>query len=72
MTVTPISEMVARVANAIEALGPGLLGSPIYDTDYVKIAECAIRAMREPTDAMVGEWDHRLETWQAMIDEALR
>lgn len=70
------SEMIERVANAIEALSSGEMGSPIYDPQYGSIARAAIAAMREPTGDMciVGPaWNSDARgIWQAMIDEALK
>jgi hypothetical protein len=79
--VVRMSEMVERVARAIEA-----------KSDYVisqhhakALARAAIEAMREPTAAMIeaepdddGEFNktnsvaHARAFWQAMIDEALK
>ena len=53
-----------------------------YQTDYEDMAEAAIEAMREPTEAMlkagdVPGWDdsvtvgHSAEVWEAMISAAL-
>ncbi len=47
-----MSEMVERVARAIEELGDGALGSPIYEVNFQAIARAAIEAMREPEDMM--------------------
>ena len=47
------SEMIERVANAIEALSSGEMGSPIYDPQYGSIARAAIAAMRDCTPEML-------------------
>ncbi len=78
-----MSEMIERVAEAIEALGYAN-----GRTVMLEIARVAIAAMREPTETMLkagnedGAWlwdtDNALDgsdamlIWRAMIDEALR
>ena len=74
-----MSEMVERVAKAIERVNAETTG--LMFRDLVKeMAIAAIKAMREPTEAMIEasnrEWDGRMShrssgAWQAMIDAAL-
>jgi hypothetical protein len=54
--------------------------SDVERYEYIRRARVAIRAMREPTEAMIAasnrEWDGRMShrssgAWQAMIDAAL-
>lgn len=81
-----MSEMIERVARAIAATigdyseGAGWLGEITHEIGLRK-AGAAIEAMREPTDAMlfVGSNDEAgftarnlQESWQLMVDEALK
>lgn len=77
-----MSEMVERVAKAIcEAIGDdwNREGVEGLAAAYQPMAIAAIKAMREPTEAMIEasnrEWDGRMShrssgAWQAMIDAA--
>jgi hypothetical protein len=79
-----MSEMIEIVAKAIEAEKQrgGMAGSWTNADENRRLAEAAIRAMREPTPEMVGAAvNHQLaqtlgltqsrEVWYAMIDAAL-
>jgi hypothetical protein len=62
--------MLDRVANACWALRPNLAAT------YEDYARAAVKAMREPTPAMVkAGWEMggspRADIWRAMIDAAL-
>lgn len=75
-----MSEMVERVAKAIEAEVDKLNDVRNIQGFYEEIARAAIAAMREPTDGMVetafsllpdrDPWP--IAVWRAMIDESLR
>ncbi len=85
-----MSEMIERVAMVIKGeLGKALNATPLpgdpHDhndwsatggsVNLEDIARAAISAMREPTEAMVGQWPYdrgNRMTWRAMIDEALK
>jgi len=68
-----MSEMIERVRDAIYDAAAGDPNcSGVSDRLAVLLARAAIEAMREPTEAMLGEWDYGLEIWQSMIDEALK
>jgi len=83
---TAMNEMIERVAkaiaksNGIKNLDDMRLGVPLWQC-FDKQALAAIKAMREPTDAMVtaGDttfadyegWGPPRETWPRMIDAAL-
>lgn len=77
-----MSEMVERVARAIEIVTPDGI-SPVSEL----MARAAIEAMREPTEIMKAKgyqapgalfglnasiWDAAACCWRAMIEEALR
>ncbi len=70
-----MSEMVKRVARAIEAVRDYKEDISIRATPE-ELARAAIAAMREPTEAMTGSlrWfgEDDLELWQLMIDAALK
>ena len=82
-----MSEMVERIAIAV-CEADGCLWSEATDLDkglYRDTARAAIAAMREPTDAMIGQGygyaisyedegvvESPSEVWRAMIDEALK
>jgi hypothetical protein len=71
-----MSEMVERVAKAIQEKchERGYKGCP--EPLITHVAAAAIEAMREPTEHMIVEGkrleDRPRKVWQAMIDEALR
>ena len=74
-----MSEMVERVAAAIQARMPGTSNSDINVVGlYSAMARSAIEAMRNPTEAMeiAGQVDpfpiSTKPAWCAMIDEALK
>lgn len=80
-----MSEMVERVALALQQRAQERGIKPIPGFVASHLAAAAIEAMREPTVAMIeaepdgdGEFDktnsaaHAKAFWQAMIDEALR
>ncbi len=75
-----MSEMVERVARAVwEATYTSPWGSSSMDAELMEVfrsrAVVAIKAMREPTEAMLRasyEPGPRGEKWRAMIDEALK
>lgn len=73
-----MSEIVERVARAIEAVDRSLWVGENRKAYFESAARAAIEAMRGPTEAMLdaatpdmsnGE---KLWIWQAMIDEALK
>lgn len=68
-----MSEMIERIAKIIS-------GAPYPSRNSKTKAERILKAMREPTEAMIEasnrEWDGRMShrssgAWQAMIDAAL-
>lgn len=80
--------MIEKVADAIsisfrdEGYIEGV-SDPNEWNEFIKAAEAAIKAMREPTDEMIfdglidpGAWGVDMlyikEVWQAMIDNALK
>ena len=73
-----MSEMIERVAKAIdESSQPP--GCADYSILMKNAAVAAIKAMREPTDAMVDAGDmwadapgYSAKAWRAMIDAALK
>ena len=75
-----MSEMVERVAKAIQQLAREYQIDALGDRDAAYLARAAIAEMREPTKAMADEgrtnaWDYStsdaIEGWHRMIDAAL-
>lgn len=70
-----MSDMVERVARAMFAdTNEGPWESERYDNHHIYLsnARAAIKAMREPTEAMMHvAWAIADGEWQAMIDAAL-
>lgn len=73
-----MSEMVERVAKAIDRVSTAMNPHRTDQELLEAAARAAIEAMREPTDEMLASlkedwWDNEtpLTVWQAMIDGAL-
>jgi hypothetical protein len=68
-----MSEMVERVAVALQSAIPGLVNPEAWP--WITMAHAAIEAMREPTDTMLiaslWEPEGAKQEWQSMIDAAL-
>ena len=73
-----MSEMVEQVAAAIKDAAVIVLdySDVTYLEDPMVVARAAIEAMRKPTRAMInaglGEYDMVVDSWDAMIDAALK
>lgn len=68
--------MVERVGEALRNECLAVFGSTWSNDVAWRFARTAIKAMREPTEAMKGatymrDWE-ALEIWQAMVDAALK
>lgn len=68
--------MIERVGEALRKECLEVFGSTWSNDVAWRFARTAIKAMREPTEAMKGatymrDWE-ALEIWQAMVDAALK
>lgn len=73
-----MTDMVERIARAIEQAMPNYISDELPQHDFLASARAALEAMREPTPAMFDaaeSWgddaERDLRFWQAMIDAAL-